>query len=1048
MRVLHAGLSERSLLLWAEPADAAWQDADTVLAPLRRASNPVTAYLWVPCFDGAPIASTPLVGTAETMKAPKIKARLERTAIECLRLSWTDAVDLLCYCVDKKVLAPGVLIGDDLRFWTNALRFAGFLVHKKAYLPGIRETAGAMPRGASAASGTRTANAFAAVWEPVIDAEDRATSARLAASMPPAARALSMAPDEVPPGSAAAEVLDQFLGGAVDALVRTAARVAKGAGSAGAAGAAHAALARGPSRRAVTVHDSIHDYWLHALRARNATLDAALEEIRGLQRQIAEWREPLSVSVRSPYRLCFRLEEPEEKHSEQPDGGWYVRYLVQPLDDMSLLMPVPEALGAKGRTAFSRRNAGGAGSGSGTVREAVLSALGRASVLSPGVERSLRKSIPDGYALDESGAYGFLASESALLDRAGFGVFLPSWWTRKGGKARLSIGARVKSPALQGTAGMTLDKVLDVRWEVALGGQVLTRKELDSLATLKAPLVKVRGQWVAMSAEEITTALAFWRGKASARMKARDLLSLSLGTSSEVAGMEFSGVQASGWIGELLDRLRGDRRFEELPAPSGFHGILRPYQLRGYSWLSFLADWGLGACLADDMGLGKTVQALAFIQARREQGERNPFLLVCPTSVVANWKKEAARFTPDLPVTVHHGVDRKKGEPLREEAGRQAMVVSTYSLVHRDREHLAGIRWAGVILDEAQNIKNPETRQARAVRSLSAEYRMVLTGTPVENHVGDLWSIMEFLNPGLLGNREEFKRRFFIPIQANRDEAAAATLKRLTGPFILRRVKTDPTVITDLPKKMEMKVWCTITREQATLYKAVVDETENALKSAEGISRKGVILAALTKLKQVLDHPAHFLKDNSSIPGRSGKLQRLTEMLEEVLESGERALIFTQYAEMGEILRTHLEETFGEEVPFLHGGVPRTRRDEMVERFQTDEKAPRFFVLSLKAGGTGLNLTRANHVFHYDRWWNPAVETQATDRVYRIGQKKNVEVHAFICSGTIEEHIDELIERKKEVAGSVIGAGEAWLSELSNSELRKLFQLRGEVQGD
>jgi len=512
--------------------------------------------------------------------------------------------------------------------------------------------------------------------------------------------------------------------------------------------------------------------------------------------------------------------------------------------------------------------------------------------------------------------------------------------------------------------------------------------------------------------------------------------------------MEFRGVQATGWIGGLLERLRGDRQFEELPAPTGFQGTLRPYQARGYSWLSFLGDWGLGACLADDMGLGKTVQALAFIQARREQGERNPFLLVCPTSVVANWKKEAARFTPGLPVIVHHGVDRKKGESLREEAARQALVVSTYSLVHRDLEHLAGIQWAGVILDEAQNIKNPETRQARAVRSLTAGYRMVLTGTPVENHVGDLWSIMEFLNPGLLGTPAEFKRRFFIPIQANRDQEAATILKRLTGPFILRRVKTDPTVISDLPTKLEMKVWCTITREQATLYKAVVDEAEDALKGAEKITRKAVILSTLTKLKQVLNHPAHFLKDNSPIAGRSGKLQRLTEMLEEVMESGERALIFSQYAEMGEILRSHLEETFGEEVPFLHGGVPRTRRDGMVERFQTDEKAPHFFILSLKAGGTGLNLTRANHVFHFDRWWNPAVESQATDRVYRIGQVKNVEVHAFICSGTIEEHIDELIERKKDVAGSVIGTGERWLTELSNAELRKVFHLRAEVQGE
>ena len=1034
MRVLHAGLLDRSLLLWAEPSPDAWRDADTILGPLRRESVPVTAYVWIPSVGGVPSASSPMLDAAQSSSTAR--ARLEAHTVECLRLSWNAAVDLLCSCMGKKMLAPGILIGNDLRFWTTALRFAGLLVHKKTYLPGIEEAEG---------TSEGAAGSFAALWEPVIDGEDRRIRTRLAASMPPAARALSIGPGE-PPAAAPSGVLDRFLAGTVDAIVRSTAAAVRGAP--GAVHAPRTAQARGPGPRA-SMHDSLHDHWMHALRSRNAALDASPGEIHELQRQIAQWRKPLSLSVRSPYRLCFRLEEPVETPSTDPDGAWYVRYLVQPVDDMSLLMTLPDAFGTRGKRALFRQTEQGGTAGTARLRQAVLSALGRASLLCAGVERSLTRTLPDGYSLDERGAYEFLSSESALLDRAGFGVLLPSWWTRKGGRARLSVGARVNSAeALQGKAGMTLEKVLDVRWEVALGDQMLTRKELDTLAALKAPLVKVRGQWVAMSAEEITTALAFWKGRSSGRMKARDILSLSLGTSDDVAGMEFRGVQATGWIGGLLERLRGDRQFEELPAPAGFRGTLRPYQARGYSWLSFLGDWGLGACLADDMGLGKTVQALAFIQARREQGEKNPFLLVCPTSVVANWKKEAARFTPELPVIVHHGVDRKKGESLREEAARQAMVVSTYSLVHRDREHLEGIQWAGVILDEAQNIKNPDTRQARAVRSLTAGYRMVLTGTPVENHVGDLWSIMEFLNPGLLGTPAEFKRRFFIPIQANRDQEAAATLRRLTGPFILRRLKTDPTVISDLPTKMEMKVWCTITREQATLYKAVVDEAEDALKGAEGMSRKGVILSTLTKLKQVLDHPAHFLKDNSAIAGRSGKLQRLTEMLEEVMESGERALIFSQYAEMGAILRSHLEETFGEEVPFLHGGVPRTRRDAMVERFQTDENAPHFFILSLKAGGTGLNLTRANHVFHYDRWWNPAVENQATDRVYRIGQTKNVEVHAFICSGTIEEHIDELIERKKEVAGSVIGAGESWLTELSNAELRRLFHLRAEVQGE
>jgi SNF2 family DNA or RNA helicase len=311
--------------------------------------------------------------------------------------------------------------------------------------------------------------------------------------------------------------------------------------------------------------------------------------------------------------------------------------------------------------------------------------------------------------------------------------------------------------------------------------------------------------------------------------------------------------------------------------------------------------------------------------------------------------------------------------------------------------------------------------------------------------VGDLWSIMEFLNAGLLGTQSEFKRSFFIPIQAEQDPEAAARLKRLTGPFILRRLKTDKAIIADLPDKLEMKVFCTLTKEQASLYTAVVKEVERSLEGAEGIQRKGMILATLSKLKQVCNHPAQFLGDNSSIPGRSGKLARLTEMLEEVLAVGDRALIFSQFAEMGEILRRHLQETFGREVLFLHGAVPKRQRDRMVERFQGEADGPPLFILSLKAGGTGLNLTRASHVFHFDRWWNPAVEDQATDRAFRIGQRRNVQVHKYLCAGTLEEKIDEMIERKKAVAGQVIGTGEGWLTELSNQELKRLFALRLEA---
>jgi SNF2 family DNA or RNA helicase len=369
-------------------------------------------------------------------------------------------------------------------------------------------------------------------------------------------------------------------------------------------------------------------------------------------------------------------------------------------------------------------------------------------------------------------------------------------------------------------------------------------------------------------------------------------------------------------------------------------------------------------------------------------------------------------------------------------------VISSYALVHRDREALASVAWDGVVLDEAQNVKNPDTLQARAVRALKATYRFALTGTPIENRLSELWSIVEFLNPGYLGSRNGFRQRFVTPIERWQDPERAAQLRRLVRPLVLRRLKTDRTIIDDLPEKLEMKVFCTLTPEQATLYQAVVADMLRQIEASEGIQRRGLVLATLTRLKQVCNHPAHFLADGSALAGRSGKLERLQEMLDEVLAEGDRALVFTQFAELGGRLQEHLQSHFGHEVLFLHGGVAAERRDALVRRFQEDSLGPRIFILSLRAGGIGLNLTNANHVFHFDRWWNPAVEDQATDRAFRIGQRRNVQVHKFVCAGTLEEKIDALIESKKALAEQVVGAGEAWLTELSTAELRDLVTLQ------
>jgi SNF2 family DNA or RNA helicase len=522
----------------------------------------------------------------------------------------------------------------------------------------------------------------------------------------------------------------------------------------------------------------------------------------------------------------------------------------------------------------------------------------------------------------------------------------------------------------------------------------------------------------------------------------RDIVRMALAGAEDA---EPAGVIAQGWIQDLLDRLGERAALEELAPPSGLHGSLRPYQSRGYAWLAFLRRWRLGACLADDMGLGKTIQTLALLLHDKEISEEKPtVLLVCPTSVIGNWQREAARFAPDLKVLVHHGGGRSKTGMLRKACLAHDLVITSYALLPRDVDALKSVPWSGLVLDEAQNIKNPETRQARAARALDAGYRVALTGTPVENTIGDLWSIMEFLNPGFLGAQARFKRRFFEPIHTRRDAEAMAYLKALTGPFILRRLKTDKAVIDDLPEKQEMKVFCTLTQEQASLYAAVVEDSLLAIAGSDGIRRRGMVLATLSKLKQVCNHPAQFLGDGSALAGRSGKLARLTEMLEEVLAVGEGALVFTQFTAMGAIIKTHLQETFGREAPFLHGGVGKSKRDRLVDRFQHRE-GPAVFLVSLKAGGTGLNLTAANHVFHYDRWWNPAVEQQATDRAFRIGQTRQVQVHKFLCLGTLEERIDEMIETKKAISEAIVGAGETWLTGLSTDELRDLLSLRREA---
>jgi SNF2 family DNA or RNA helicase len=607
----------------------------------------------------------------------------------------------------------------------------------------------------------------------------------------------------------------------------------------------------------------------------------------------------------------------------------------------------------------------------------------------------------------------------------------------------------------------------------------LESHEFERLAAIRSPLVKLNGQWVELDPQQVQTAqrfltqqrpgglISFLRALRIAQVHGspaetgaaanRDERPATEGNapalasllSDEVAALlPVVSVDVEGWLAQALAQLNQQQHFMPLDEPPDFVGELRPYQRRGIGWLAYLRSLGIGACLADDMGLGKTVQSIALLlHMRAQQKEHTAALLICPTSVVANWRREVERFAPTLRVLVHHGGTRFMGDEFLQQTATYDLIITSYGTARRDVEFLTRLTWGDLILDEAQNIKNPTAKQTQAVLQLPAHNRIALTGTPVENRLSELWSIMEFLNPGYLEQYELFRRRYILPIERYNDEDQAAELRKVVQPFLLRRLKSDPAIIADLPEKNEMVVYCSLTQEQANLYEKVVSETLTLLDQSEGIQRRGLVLGLLTKLKQICNHPAHYLKQEGPLVGRSSKLNRLTEMLEEVLAVGDSALVFTQFVEMGELLQRHIIETFKAETLFLHGRTPANQRERMVMAFQEAE-APTIFILSLRAGGAGLNLTRANHVFHFDRWWNPAVESQATDRAFRIGQRRDVQVHKFVVAGTLEEHINQLLEDKKTLSEVVVGSGEQWLTELSTDQLRDLLLLRRDLAED
>ncbi len=891
-------------------------------------------------------------------------------------------------CLADLPSGPGY--GATIRFWSEAARFALGLVVRQSFVPGARG------------------------WEALIRGEDHDRVARLAGALPPACRFWAAGADGSPPDPAA--LVTSFLDRAVHTLVTGALRERP-----------LLQKPRGRPRKIVPFGEQ----WVEVLSGSRDDLAGDAEEVARFYEQLGDWLSPTIAPT--PLRACFRLEEPEEE-SEQ----WHLTFHLQAADDPGIVIPAGDIWKKRGdvRTSLAQRFE--------DPQDRLLTDLGRASRIYPVLQSSLTSPRPAGVNLDTSEAYAFLSEWTPLLMDSGFGVILPAWWKSAASRPSLHLTAK---PAREEEGRLGLATLVSYDWTVALGDKAISPEEFEELASLKIPLVRMHGQWRSIDRDEIKKALkAFTRRYPGGTMTAGELLRIAAGA--DPGGPAVSDVAAEGWLRGFLDRSGEGGTLEAVPQPAAFSGTLRPYQQRGLSWLSFLARNGCGACLADDMGLGKTVQVIAYLLAEEERGTpATPALLICPMSIVGNWRREFARFAPGLTVAVHHGSARACGDAFARQAAGSDVTITTYPLAARDRDLLASVDWNCIVLDEAQNIKNPSTKQAQAVRSFKAPQRIALTGTPVENRLTELWSIMEFLNPGYLGSFESFHSGFAVPIERYRDPAKTGHLRELIRPFVLRRMKTDRSIIGDLPEKMEMKVFCSLTAEQATLYEAVVQEMLERADEAEGIRRRGIVLGGLTRLKQICDHPALFLHDTAAFEGRSGKIARLLEMLEEVLDAGERALIFTQFAEFGKILEPYIRERFGTAVLYLHGGTPRQKRDEMVQRFQ-QPGGPPIFLLSLKAGGTGLNLTAANHVFHLDRWWNPAVENQATDRAFRIGQTRDVQVRLMIASGTLEEQIDTLIEDKKALADQIVGKGEDWIGSLSTEQLRDLLTLRRDAVED
>jgi len=1096
MFVLHANWVGSALHLWGESLDAARSDSKAARSPAhpwaaspKDLSNaldsrkkglgegtPDTIRLLLPHLAGSQprvLPSSKLAALLGRVNDDAESLTLEQCTVPSMRVAANEALDRLRSLRDAIGSSDGIIVaGHDLEWWYALADFSMNAVADQRVVPTvIQERSGA----------------FRGQWRPWLnDSETNQSVADLIASMPAVVRAVAGGDGQAWP------IVDGFLAAATDSMVRD-------------------------SLVAETYEESIeecdpaadpHVAWLSGLvrstdairTGRGGAFDL-LRGARGWLGLLDDARESRALS------LGLRLEEPSLDAADTGiDATWRVHFSLVDSETNETVIDA-SALFSRGEG----RRRGAAQSRDEEFSGLLLQELARASRIWTELDEALEEECPTGIDLDTRRAYQFMREMRPVLLEAGFVVEIPTWWGESTSRinAHLLIDSPEELPPMMAQSGRGaaigggLQSLVGYRWQVTLGSQIVSVDMLERLAANKAPLVRVGGQWIDLRPEDIESALRFLRGHPGGTMTLIEALRMANGIDGPPEALPVAGIQATGWVRQLISGTESSEAFQMTEAPGAFKGTLRPYQLAGLSWLAFLDRLGLGGCLADDMGLGKTIQMIALLQHERAVSGGQPVgptLLITPMSVMGNWRRELQRFSPELRVHVQHGLDRPAGERLRSAAESADVVLTTYAITVRDKDDLQDIPWRRVVLDEAQYIKNPPTKQTAAIRAIQSQSRIALTGTPVENRLAELWSILEFCCPGYLGSQPDFRRRFAVPIERNRDPKSGERLRHLVRPFVLRRLKTDRTVISDLPPLVEARQHITLSDEQTRLYEQVVKTMLQQVDQAEGIRRRGLILSALVKLKQICNHPAHYLGeaapkqsatdttpakkatkssskktgkqaaaktvdkptdeslaslDNSDelagpivlppdalLPARSGKTQRLMEMLEEIVAAGDSALVFTQYRAMGHLLVAMIRQVLDVDALFLHGGTPQGRRDELVERFQRGDGSTPIFVLSLKAGGVGLNLTAANHVIHFDRWWNPAVENQATDRAFRIGQTRTVNVHKYVCTGTLEERIDQMIEQKTELAANIIGAGDSWLTELSTGQLKDLLSLR------